>query len=209
MAASASFAFVPSGPPACAMSGRPPPPLPPSASDARAHEIDRADARGQILGDADDERGAAFGDGDERDDARADLRLRIVGERLQILGGDVLDDAQHGLDPGDLARCVAAALATGRRARAPCARPRVRVRAGGVPRRGRRCGRAIPRARSSARRRPARAASAWPSSQRRAPSEVSASMRRTPAATADSASTVKRPISPRRRTCVPPQSSTE
>src|SRR5579871_2221413 len=32
MAASAASAFEPSGPPACAMSGRPPPPLPPSAS---------------------------------------------------------------------------------------------------------------------------------------------------------------------------------
>src|SRR3984893_7325852 len=34
IAASAALALAPSGPPACAMSGRPPPPLPPSASDA-------------------------------------------------------------------------------------------------------------------------------------------------------------------------------
>ena len=34
IAASAASALAPSGPPACAMSGRPPPPLPPSASDA-------------------------------------------------------------------------------------------------------------------------------------------------------------------------------
>src|SRR6202453_821317 len=34
-AASASFAFSPSGPPACAMSGRPPPPLPPNAAEPR------------------------------------------------------------------------------------------------------------------------------------------------------------------------------
>src|SRR3954467_3528907 len=35
IADSAAFALAPSGPPACAMSGRPPPPLPPSASEAR------------------------------------------------------------------------------------------------------------------------------------------------------------------------------
>src|SRR3981189_2201352 len=34
IAASAAAALAPSGPPACAMSGRPPPPLPPSASEA-------------------------------------------------------------------------------------------------------------------------------------------------------------------------------
>ena len=34
IAASAASALAPSGPPACAMSGRPPPPLPPSASEA-------------------------------------------------------------------------------------------------------------------------------------------------------------------------------
>src|SRR6202790_3277586 len=34
IAESAAFALAPSGPPACARSGRPPPPLPPSASDA-------------------------------------------------------------------------------------------------------------------------------------------------------------------------------
>src|ERR1700733_13462571 len=34
-AASASWVFAPSGPPACAMSGRPPPPLPPSAAEPR------------------------------------------------------------------------------------------------------------------------------------------------------------------------------
>src|SRR6185503_10927622 len=32
IAANAALALLPSGPPACAMSGRPPPPLPPSAS---------------------------------------------------------------------------------------------------------------------------------------------------------------------------------
>ena len=50
-----------SGPPACAMSGRPPPPLPPSASAAHPHQIDRADARGQIVGDAHHDRGLAVG----------------------------------------------------------------------------------------------------------------------------------------------------
>ena len=43
----------------------------------------------------------------------------------------------------------------------------------------------------------------------RAASRVSASSRRTPAATALSPTTETRPISPVRRTCVPPQSSTE
>ena len=85
MAASASRAFAPSGPPACAMSGRPPPPLPPSASAPSSHEIDRADALGEIVGDADDQRCLAVRDRDEGDDAGADLRLGIVGKAFQIL----------------------------------------------------------------------------------------------------------------------------
>ena len=45
IADSAASALAPSGPPACAMSGRPPPPLPPSASERLAHQIDRVEAR--------------------------------------------------------------------------------------------------------------------------------------------------------------------
>ena len=74
MASSAASAVEPSGPPACAMSGRPPPPLPPSGFGAGAHQIDGAHLAGEVVGDADDDAELAVrrvaGDGD---DAGADL----------------------------------------------------------------------------------------------------------------------------------------
>ena len=63
------------------MSGRPPPPLPPSASAplrTRSTALKRA---GQIGGNADDDAGLAVaGDADDGDDAGADLLLAFVGE---------------------------------------------------------------------------------------------------------------------------------
>ena len=49
-AAIASAALEPSGPPPCAMSGRPPPPLPPSASTPARTQIDRADLARKVVG---------------------------------------------------------------------------------------------------------------------------------------------------------------
>ena len=63
------------------MSGRPPPPLPPSASAplrTRSTALKRA---GEVGGNADDDAGLAFaGDADDGDDAGADLLLAFVGE---------------------------------------------------------------------------------------------------------------------------------
>ena len=91
----------------------------------------------------------AVGDGDEGDDTRAELRLRVVGERLQILGRRrprprAARSSRRRSRARVRRRCLAR---TGQRERL-AARRRVRARDGGVPRRAPRCGRAIPRARS-------------------------------------------------------------
>ena len=110
IAFSAASALAPSGPPACAMSGRPPPPLPPSASAplrTRSTALKRA---GEVRGDADHDAGLALvGDADDGDDAGADLLLAFVGEALQILDVDAGDRARQQLDVADAAHAVAAA----------------------------------------------------------------------------------------------------
>ena len=98
MAASAASAFDPSGPPACAMSGRPPPPLPPSAS-APLRTKSTALKRQKIVGDADDDAGfAILGNTDNSDNPGADLLLAFIGEAAEILQVDALDRARHEFD---------------------------------------------------------------------------------------------------------------
>ena len=63
------------------MSGRPPPPLPPSASAPARTSVDRVEAVGQVGGDADDDRRLALGARHHRDDAGADAPLQVVGQR--------------------------------------------------------------------------------------------------------------------------------
>ena len=111
IAFSAASALEPSGPPACAMSGRPPPPLPPSASAplrTRSTALKRA---GEVGGDADHDAGlAVVGDADDGDHAGADLLLALVGEAAQVLQVDAFDRARHQLDVADAAHAVAAAV---------------------------------------------------------------------------------------------------
>ena len=107
IADSAASALAPSGPPACAMSGRPPPPLPPSACGRDLDQIDRAEARGEIGGDADHDAGlAVLGDADDGDHAGADLLLAVVDQALEVLGLDALDRARHQLDVADFAHAA-------------------------------------------------------------------------------------------------------
>src|SRR4029077_15912564 len=58
-----------------------------------AHEIDRADARREIVRHTDHERCFAVCNGDECPHAGLDLGLVIVGETLEILGSHTLNDA--------------------------------------------------------------------------------------------------------------------
>ena len=62
---------------------------------ADAHQIDGADPRDEILGDADHDRSLAVGAPDQGDDAGADVALQIIGEALQILGRDVVEGARR------------------------------------------------------------------------------------------------------------------
>ena len=89
IAFSAASALEPSGPPACAMSGLPPPPLPPSTSDALRTRSTAEKRDGQIGRDADHDAALAVLAGrDQRDHARADLLLALVGEALEVLDVD-------------------------------------------------------------------------------------------------------------------------
>ena len=68
------------------MSGRPPPPLPPSASAPLRTRSTALKRCNEIVGDADDDaRLAIAGDADNGDDAGADLFLAFVGEAAQVL----------------------------------------------------------------------------------------------------------------------------
>ena len=114
IAFSAASALAPSGPPACAMSGRPPPPLPPSASERLGTRSTAENRAIEIGGDADHDAGLAVLAGrDQGDDAGAELLLALVGEALQILDVDALDGARQQLDVVDAAHAV------GRRRRLP------------------------------------------------------------------------------------------
>ncbi len=104
MASSAASALAPSGPPACAMSGLPPPPLPPSTSDAlrtrstaekRVHQIGRHANHDTCL--------AVLTGRDQRDHAGPELFLAVIGEVLEILDLDAFDRTRHQLDAADIA----------------------------------------------------------------------------------------------------------
>ncbi len=147
IALSAASAFDPSGPPACAMSGRPPPPLPPSASAplrTRSTALKR-DVRSSVTPTTMPALPSP-GDADDRDDAGADLLLAFVGEAAQILDFDAVDRARHQLDVADGAHAIGAvAVARGRRRpwRASSWRRTVRARDACAPRAALRCARRI------------------------------------------------------------------
>ena len=202
MASSACSARAPSGPPACAMSGRPPPPLPPSASApmrARSTALKRA---GEIGGDADDEAGLALlADADNGDDARAQLLLGVVDQAAQILRRDAVHGAGEQLHAVRARGCECSA------APPPLPPPSASSRFASAS------SRSSLRRSSMTARQPldhfvgrdleqlGRLAHALVlrGEMRRAASPVSASMRRTPAATALSPTILNRPISPVRR----------
>ena len=103
IAESAASALAPSGPPACAMSGRPPPPLPPSASAAILTRSTALKREIEIGGDADHDAGlAVLGNADDGDHAGAELLLAVVDEALEVLHLDAFDRARHQLDVADL-----------------------------------------------------------------------------------------------------------
>ena len=102
------------------MSGRPPPPLPPSAAAPRRTRSTALKRLVEIRRDGDDEARLAVGAGaDDGDDSAADLGLGLVGERLQILHVDALDRAGVELDPRDVARGILARAAAAHRQLAP------------------------------------------------------------------------------------------
>ncbi len=124
IAASAASAFDPSGPPACAMSGLPPPPLPPSTSAPFLHQIDGVEARDQIVGDADHDAGLAVaGDADNGDNAGADLFLAFVGEAAQVLEIDAFHRARHQLHVADGAHAIGAVALAASAPPPPTCRP--------------------------------------------------------------------------------------
>ena len=147
---------------------------------------------------------------DQRHHARADLALHLVGEALQLLGRHVVERAAGELDAADILgarRRLARRRRRWRRARRASASSRSSLRRSSI--------RLATRAGSSRRRGlaapapPGAAAPPRATTCASAAAPVSASMRRTPEATALSDTILKRPISPVRRTCVPPHSSTE
>ena len=211
MASSAAAAWSTAGPPPWAMSGRPPPPWPPSAA-TPAFTSSRASKRlAEVVGHRDQVGRLALVGGDDGDDAGADLLLEVVGQALQFPRRHALEDAGGELD----AVHVLGAVAVRRRDRTqpPSARARraspARARACGALPPARRSAPAVPPAGPSGCRRLRSACARARPHSRQPPLPVSASMRRTPAATAPSPTILNRPISPVRRTWVPPQSSVE
>ena len=84
------------------MSGRPPPPCPPSAATAALTRSTADSAPTQVVGDADGDAGAAFVDGDQRGDAAAEALLHRVDFTAEVLGVEAFDDlAEEGV-AGDL-----------------------------------------------------------------------------------------------------------
>src|SRR6185312_6502767 len=67
---------------------------------------DRAQALRQIVGDADHGRGLAVLDADQRDHARAQLLLVLVGHALELLAGYAVQHAADQLDAADIAHLV-------------------------------------------------------------------------------------------------------
>ena len=106
IAFSASGALAASGPPPCAMSGRPPPPLPPSAATPAFTSSTALRLFGEIVGDADHGRGLAVLDADQRDHARAQLLLELVGHALEVLARHAVQHAADQLHAADIAHLV-------------------------------------------------------------------------------------------------------
>ena len=99
-AAIASSAFEPSGPtwlrPAAAA-------LPADRRGSAADQIDGGEARGQVVGDADDDaRLAVLRRADEDGDARSQRLLALVGQRLQVFGRDARNDTPEEADAADI-----------------------------------------------------------------------------------------------------------
>ena len=68
---------------------------------AKLDQIDSTDALGEIVGDANNQRCAAFGHRGEGDDTGSDLHLGVVGKTFEVLRVHAFDDAQHGFHTGD------------------------------------------------------------------------------------------------------------
>ena len=136
IAASAASALAPSGPPACAMSGRPPPPLPPSASApirTRSTALKRA-VRSSVTPTTMPALPSSA-TRDDRDDAGADRLLALVDEALEVLGATPVDRAAEELDRRRPRGCRYRRRPLRRRPwRASCAPRRVRARACGARR---------------------------------------------------------------------------
>ena len=109
---------------------------------AELHQLDGVEARRQIVGDADHQRGAILAAGHQRHDAGADLLLQLVGHALQLLrrhaveqpGGEL--DAAHILVPA----AIFAPSAAGRQALARLGQARAPARLRSSTRPAMRCG---------------------------------------------------------------------
>src|SRR5262249_24450927 len=76
---------------------------------ALAYQIDRGEARGEVVGDADDDTGLALlGDADDGDHPRAQALLALVGEAAQVLQINALDCARQKLHVADHAHAIGA-----------------------------------------------------------------------------------------------------
>ena len=135
-----SAAFVPSGPPPWAMSGRPPPPCPPTASTALRTRSTALRLRREIVGDADRDGGAAVIDRDQSDHARADALLGLVDQAAQALGVHAFEHLADEAVAADLLRARRLGRCGRRPAPAPSSPRRARARGGGGPRARRRLG---------------------------------------------------------------------
>ena len=122
IAFSASDALAASGPPPCAMSGRPPPPLPPSAATPAFTRSTALSFFEQIVGDADHRRGLALLDADQRDHARTQLLLELVGHALEVLARHA---GQHAADHPDAAHLADLVRRRGAAAARSCQRQRL------------------------------------------------------------------------------------
>ena len=118
------------------MSGRPPPPCPPSAADADAHQIDGAEALGQVVGDADHHAALPSSPTPTKTTTpEPSALLALVGQRLQVLRRDAGHRACRGSRRRRPSRPAAAiGRRRRRRARASCAPRPARVRACGARR---------------------------------------------------------------------------
>ena len=184
-ASSASWALEPSGPPPCAISGRPPPPWPPSVATAaftRSTALTWT-ARSSVTPTATLARPSLTAISAPMPEPKT--FLHVVNSRAQVLGIQAFDD---------LADEFVAVHVLGRRPRrtwtlrrpspALFSRRQARARAGGAPRPATRCAQALRPAVTSASLPPRAAWHRARSSHWRAASPVSASIRRTPDETA-------------------------